>query len=311
MSTDPIENILPRQLDEKLNEILSDFSELIDEIVNYSTHVLSWTFQKKRTGDEHLPIILIYRHIFELIDGISILIRESSIEPCKALLRCVFESLLSLEYIFEDSTEKRAKDFIIWYRHNRLRILRIFDPNDELHKEFVQKVTRDKILKNSTVFEIPDIEEKIESYSGIFKNPNYQESEREFQRIKRKNGRAPRWWFNMHGGPNDICKLADKLGRPAEYEVFYRLLSDYSHGIDIFEGKFIIEDTGELAIYQFRTPKNAQFIVLMACTMGLIVIRLFISRYMPENESSMAKWYMNNVRERYLQLIHKDIIRAD
>lgn len=47
MSTDPIENILPRQLDEKLNEILSDFSELIDEIVNYSTHVLSWTFQKK------------------------------------------------------------------------------------------------------------------------------------------------------------------------------------------------------------------------------------------------------------------------
>lgn len=50
----------------------------------------------------------------------------------------------------------------------------------------------------------------------------------------------------MHNGPSDIQALALYLGSPAQYEVLYRPLSEFSHGMAIIEGKIEIEEPGQV-----------------------------------------------------------------
>jgi hypothetical protein len=269
MPTKQIDDIMPREMDPKLKDILNKFSDFLDEIVNFGTHVFKWSIDNVKKGDEHVPIFQAFRHIFDLIDSISVLIRESCVEPCKILLRGIFESLLSIEYILEINTEQRGKDFLIWYRHHRLRILCRHDPDDNVYKQFIADIEKDRLLSGIKLPRFSDIKGRIDSYSRIFSNPSYADFEREYERIRKQTNKSPKWWFNMHGGPRDIQDLAEYLSRPAQYEWLYRSLSDYSHGIDIFEGKFSIEERGLISISQLRLPTNAQFITFMAASVVL------------------------------------------
>ncbi len=310
MPTTPIEEMIPREMDSNLRKILRRFSEFLDEIVNFGTHAFKWCLDTEKKGDEHVPIFLSFRHILELLDSISVLIRESCAEPCKLLLRGIFECLLSIEYLLQENTEQRGKDFLIWYRHHRLKILRRHDPDDNLYKEFLACLAKDKTLSGITFPVFPDIKSRIAYYSTLFSNPSYLESEKEYQRIKKTTKKVPKWWFNMHGGPGDIQELADRLGRPAQYEVLYRNLSDFSHGIDILEGKFDIEQPGRVAISQLRLPLNAQFITFIAATFGLSAIRLFINHYALDRFPQLREWYIMEIRERYLSLGGQKIIEV-
>src|SRR5690349_8409285 len=96
----PVLEILPRDKRGPAEiELLSKFSILIDEFINFGTHVLKWELETAKGGDENIPISMMFRHLLELGDSISILVKNSSIDPCKLQLRGILEALLGLEYI--------------------------------------------------------------------------------------------------------------------------------------------------------------------------------------------------------------------
>lgn len=310
MPTKPIDNIIPRDIPSDLKNVLNKFSDFLDEITNFSSHVFKWSVDNIKKGDEYVPVIQAYRHILDMADAISVLIRESCAEPCKMLLRGIFESLLTIEYILEEDTENRGKDFVIWNRHHRLRILCRYDPDDNVYKEYIANIKKDNILSGSKSVTVPDIKDKIERHCRIFRHPAYEESEKEYQRIKNQTKRYPRWWFNMHNGPSNIQALALYLGRPAQYEVLYRPLSEFSHGMAIIEGKIEIEEPGKVAISQIRLPTDAQFIVQMTASFMLTTIRMFLSTFAKNKLIELAKWYKEEIRDRYLELAAGEIIEV-
>ena len=87
---------------------MSRFSALLDEIVNYGSHVSRWCLEKKKEGDENAVSILMFRNILELIHSISILIKTSCADPCNILLRSLFESFLNLNYLLKQISNKEA-----------------------------------------------------------------------------------------------------------------------------------------------------------------------------------------------------------
>jgi hypothetical protein len=308
--TEPIDLILPRIPNPEIKAILGHFSDFLDEIVNFSTHVIKWCTENIKEGDEHLPIVQTYRHIVELTDSTSLLIRESCVEPCKILLRAVFESLLNVEYILQSDTEVRGKDFIIFSRHHRLRILQRANPADDMYKEFMALKEKDNLLSPMRIPGIPDIAERIDAYCRIFAVPSYAESEKEYKRLKKKNKHAPRAWFNMHDGPGTIQELAYHLGRPAQYEILYRQWSDQAHGIDIIEGKVESERPGEISFYQMRMPREAQFLTTMASSLAMSAMLLFLKQYAKERLGDFGAWYKEIIRERYLSFAGKKFIEV-
>lgn len=304
MPTEPMIEFIPREIDSPdIKAVLEHISLLIEEVVNYGSHVFKWGIDSIKEGDENVPAFLMYRNIFELIDSISVLIRNSAVEPCIILLRSLFESYLNYEYLFEKDFKSRGMDFLVCYRHKEILSLRRFDPKDDMHAQYEKLKARDKITGDIPSRPVPDVSERLDNLKKIFELPSYKDSCEEYEKIRAASkGKPPKHWYSMRGGPKDVCQLADHLGFPAQYEILYRSWSELVHGTDILKDKITIEGPGLVSFSPLRMPPDAPFVALMAITFGLTAIRLFTKQYMPEKAKENADWYNKEIKDRYLNL---------
>ncbi len=306
MPTKPIDEFIPRKTDnQEISEKLNNLSLLVDEVVNYGFHVLKWSIESIKEGDENVPVFLMYRNIFELIDSISILIRNSCIEPCKILLRSLFESFLSFNYLLENDLKSRGIDFLVWNIHNEIKSLRRFNPNDELSIQYEKKKEKDKIIKNLPTVKVPDIEKRLENLRKNFDLPSYRESAAEYQK-----GKPPRHWYSMRGGPNDLYQLADCLGFPAQYDILYRSWSELVHGTDIMKNKFSVEGPEIVSFTQLRYPSEVPDVSSMAISFGLSVIRILTQHYIPNKTEEVSNWYKKEICTSYMNIQNIKIVDA-
>jgi hypothetical protein len=310
MPTKPINEFIPREIDNPdLKRILEHLSSLIEEVVNRSSHIFRWGIDSIKGGDENMPAFLMFRHIFELIDSISVLIRSSAVEPCNILLRSLFESYLNFEYLFEKDFKSRGMDFVVWYRHNEIKNLRRYDPKDEMYAQYEKLKARDKISKEIPAGPVPSVVERMDSIKKIFELPSYKGSVEEYQRLKAASkGKAPKHWYSMHDGPKDVCQLADRLDFPAQYETLYRSWSELVHGTDILKDKITLEAPGVVSFSSLRMPSEAPNAAIMAIALGLAAIRIFTEHYIPERAKKNADWYHSEIDDPYKKMMDIKII---
>lgn len=303
MPTAPLEEFIPRSIRPNVKKLLDHCSDLIEEVVNYGSHVARWCIDKNTTGDENAVAFLMYRNILELIDSISVLVRNSCTEPCKILLRSLFESFLNFNYLIEKDFNLKGMDFLVCYRHDEINVLRRFDPKDPEYKKYQEKKAKDIIVKNIPQKPVPDVSERQESLRKIFEHQSYKESSAEYEKYKAGHkGRPPKKWYSMRGGPNDVYNLADYLGFPAQYEVLYRSWSGLVHGTDIVNEKLFIVEQGVASFAQLRYPSDAPFVTIMAISFGLSAIRLMSDHYLPDKIQENADWYKRELEESYMKL---------
>jgi len=148
MSIKPNEDFIPRNINPEIQEILNQYSSALEELVNLASNVAKWCTEEIHGGEELLPLHLSFRHIFELIDAISVLVKYICIDPCKILLRSVLESVLSIKYILEKDTEKRLKAFMACFWHQEINNLRKMNPDDNMHNQFLALKRRDRFMKD-------------------------------------------------------------------------------------------------------------------------------------------------------------------
>src|SRR5690606_14251466 len=111
-----INELLPRDIPNELKTILDFFSDTIDNAVNFGTNLIKWDIEKQLNGDEHLTPIIFFRNILEITDGISILIKNSSVDTCHTLQRSLIENTLGLKYLLEkeEDFKTRSLSYIVW-----------------------------------------------------------------------------------------------------------------------------------------------------------------------------------------------------
>ena len=303
MSTKPNEDFIPRNIENpEIQEILNQYSSALEEVVNFASHVANWCSEKIHGGEELAPVILSFRHIFELIDAISVLVKYWCIDPCKILLRSVFESVLTVKYILEKDTEKRGLAFMTCLWHQEINNLRKMNPNDSMHRQFLAKKRRDKLMKDVPLPKIPNVKDRIKILEDHLTSPEYIESEREFQRLKNAIKRKPKGtpkkrlnWYSMHRGPANIEGLADHLELPMEYELLYREWSGLVHGIDIIINNIEVVDQDRSLISQIRLPRDAFDITKTAMNFGLEIIPRFVKYFVPEKVKEMKDWFNREI----------------
>lgn len=326
MPTEPNLNFIPRDIHKTdFQEILDDFSSVLEELVNFASHVAKWCSEKIHGGEELAPLFLSFRHIFELIDAISVLVKYSCIEPCQHLLRSIYESVLSVRYLLEKDRERRGKAFMTCIWHQRINDIRKGNPEDAMYKHLLSKKRKDKSLKDKTLPQLPDAKERIKILEEHLKSEEYLESENEFQQLrgvirgKKKNipERKTIWqsvvhrfktiinkksksrpvkklnWYSMHGGPKNLEELADYLKSPLEYEFRYRKWSGLVHGIDIILDNIEVVDDSTVFLSQIRLPENIYEVTHITLNYGLEIIPLYIEMFAPEKAKEVKAWYSN------------------
>ena len=299
MPTAPNKNIIPNEEEyPDTKRILSHLSSLIDEMVNFGSWIFGWCLEKKLKGDYYAAPIILYRRSLELLDSISLLIKSSSVAPCKVMLRSLFETMMFLEYMTQDDFENRGRDFILCVKHKELYLLRQHLPEDPLYKEYIPKFSRDNLAKYIPIPRIPDLKAKIAVKMEFVNSSFYTSSQESYQAIaKQRKSRSPKWWFNLHGGPNDLKDLADKLNRPLQYEVLYREWAGYAHGTGSFDGQVEVAGPETLKIIQLRLPENAEFITMLTLGFETTIFKTMINQYAKEREPELSAWFEAELKE--------------
>jgi len=308
MPIEPNEDFIPRNIPPEIQKILNQYSSVLEELVNFASVAAIWCTEEVQ--DEKLtPLHFSFRHIFELIDAISVLVKYSCIVPCNILLRSVLECALSIKYILEEDTEKRLKAFMTCTWHQDINNLRKMNPDDEMHDQFLAKKQRDKFMRDVALPEIPteEVIENIEKLKDLLNSPEYIESENEYKRLKRASGRKPRW-YSMHEGLASIEKLTDHFELPLEYEFRYREWSGLIHGFDIIRPNIVIDDQGIGRISQIRSPEYAFDVTKIAVQYVEEIIFPYIEYLNPEKIQEAKELYLKEIEPLKSSILSKNRI---
>jgi len=172
--TEPIKEIITRELYPGIEEILLKFSRLIDEFVNFGTHISIWIIQDSKGSDEQMPLTMFFRDVLEKADSISTLIKNSNVEPSKVILRSLFELTLYIRYIVEENFHDRSMSFLVWNSKRKIRIYRGYDKEDQSYKETEKIIEKDEFFKDlSFLNELPSVKPALDNQNELLKLPAY------------------------------------------------------------------------------------------------------------------------------------------
>lgn len=306
----PITNLLPREIDSiDLKHYLDYLSNGIEKIVNFGTHLIDWYIENTNNehGDKHLPTLLFLRNFVELVDSSTILIRKSSIDPCKVILRSILETYFNLEYLLKENSEQRAYCFLGWHSMQKLKFYRKLDKKKQEGKQLASQIKKDKTSQNFEFGNIPFLEEAIKNLESLFNKEEYVPIMQELNRLK-QNGEKNPIWYRLFNGPRNIVELANEIKLSGLYELLYRFWSDSSHGVDILDGKIIRNNEDGIDIYQIRFPKDAQIVSNYIASISIMVYKLIIYKKLVHKKNDFETWYLS-IKKFYLSLSSENKIR--
>lgn len=309
--TKSINEILPREINSGIAELLMNFSDLIDEFVNYGTHILKWLIDVSRGGDEQMPLTMFFREILEKADSISILIRNSSAEPSKGILRSLFELHLFISYLNENYFNDRSMAFLVWHAKNKIQTNQAFQKGSQEYKNLQKQMENDNSFSDSDILQnLPSSKQIISNLNTLLKRPEYQKVLKEFEKTKAKIKNPS--WYSLFNGPRNIQQLAIHLKMPVLYEIIYRSWSGSVHNTDIINGKIVKrknldnnQDKVEADIIQLRLPKDAQTVSSYTLILLLKTFNVIIDSRMPDKKEEHKKWYLT-IREHLFKVTNKN-----
>lgn len=296
MPTEALETILYRDLSKVAeNELIQVASSLLRELVNYSTHAYQRCVDAtKGEENEDLAVIILYLHIVEMVDGVEVLIAQACPTPAIPLVRSAFEALLAIEYILEKNYVRRSLSWLAVYAHSRIKSYELLDPSTERGKQFQKTKVVDTIVKNIDLSDAATAaHERITNMRRLLNRPQFKDIEAE---INNRKGMPN--WYQLFGGPANLEQLAQHLNRRAQYDILYRQWSSVSHAQDVsrFIRRIISPDP---IIRVLRDPSDLREVANFAATFILAATYLLLGKFRPNEKSSLATWYINEVRERY------------
>ena len=294
--TKPIPGIIPNPILEKeILEVLDRFSGILTEVRNFGTHVLKWSCEVSRGGYDSAALIMFFRNILEILDAISSLVKKSSIEPSKILLRTLLENLLYIDYMTTEETEKRALSFFVWDIHRTIRKLKKLDQSSEQGKQFLRQIKKDRLVGMANINLNVDIVSFIKDKEARLQENRYFDIEEEYQRTASTQKNPP--WYALYSGPKNLKELADKLQLAGVYDNFFRELSEFTHGTDIIRGKISKTDkVDEVYISQIRLPFDAPYITSQTISFSIDVFQAMIRYFVPDRLEDYSIWYVKELK---------------
>lgn len=295
----------------EIQQKLSEWSSKINELKGLSAQILKLDLKIQEGGDENLPFFLMLRNTIELLDGIRILVNNSSIHPCKPLLRALLENYFNLEYLLKENTKRRAYQFIGTYYYSKLKFYKKLENTSSTHSSYKKAFENDKRIGGYPFSQPPQLQQAIKNLESLFAKKEYNEIKNELIRLKKEEGNKNPKWFRLFGGPKTILGIANETRLEGIYNTYYRWWSGHVHGTNIIDGNFSADTNGKLEVLQIRLPFQAQEITNISITIGLYIIQQYVNYRIPTKKELYLNWNSKN-REFYKQISGKNTsVNAD
>ena len=242
-----------------------------------------------------LPTLLL-RDICRHVMATAILVKHGFAEPCDLTVRALYESCVSLMYMLDGDTPRKAAAYRVIDALEGIKLAKKVSPFTSEGKEIRRKLQDDRLGKlDSPIFEnVPDaMKDQEEILNELRKDPLREAVFQEYKRIKNTKGKGKnkrlRAWYQLFGGPSNIEELAKKTRMLYCYEIFYRLASKTAHGLNALRFAAVQREDGTLAI-PIMSPRNIETVAATAVNFALIAYRGMIERFCPEMAQSYNSW---------------------
>jgi hypothetical protein len=155
------------------------------ELVNIATLIFSDVISAPAAEREvGFPLLTLYLHAIEICDAISVLIPQGMGWPAVALMRSLFECLLSIEYLVEDDSDRRAAAWWATSLNNSIQTIQRLDARTLSGKQFLNAVKADKGFTGWGSFPEDVMDRFYRSMEGVLANPRYAEAAEEYSERK-------------------------------------------------------------------------------------------------------------------------------
>jgi len=269
MNVKPLEAVLIREIQSEEAESLNFLAEAIEQIINIGTHFIKWETDRGDVPVETTPLIMMHRHILEMGDAVSILISSSSIDPCKALLRSIWETSLQIEYLLKDP-EKMGFCYITCHHNKMIKLHKRFIKNSFEQKEYINQ------LKGKSFIDIdiknlsdPNAENEVKGFEKLLEDEYFKIYQKEYLRTLQKNKNPE--WYSLFDGPKTCLELAAELKKKDMYEFLYRFFSSTVHGSDLLNSNLRILPNGYAEASYIRNNEHVSETASMAIQLLLYI----------------------------------------
>ena len=247
---------------------MNELSEFIHEYTNFGLEV--WTDRMNNHPNDvlDLPTSLLFRQVLEMSDAISELIGVGCINASQPLVRSLLDYYLQLAYLLKTDEKIKALFFLYHYNFKKYnKLIKMTNPDSE--NSFDKKLKSDKTLQGFELDEKDamlaqaDIEKLMRTLNSEVNKP-----------ISEMYGKKQRKaWYEFLLGHHSMDILAKDLEETGLYEIFYRDLSEFSHGMDILHTnmKLIAQDRWSLiALRDVRNVKNVVDIAVLVLEKSIL-----------------------------------------
>lgn len=293
MYTTPDEHFLRRQCNE--DSLLTELSDLLDEIVNFGSNVLGW-YQPK--GDAGFVPLGMLRKAVDNVDGISILLRNHSIDPARTILRSFVQNYVHLYFILTGGD--KGFQYALNYSYCRTA---------ESKRAWIKE--RDRFIKLNR----PEAQKRVDicnqgvkNCEQVMSNDNYCQSKQEHARLTKikKNSRRKFSWFTMHHPnqkqPTTLRDLAKYLDLDNEYEDWFAPLSSAIHADDVIDDtcQTIGDPPTSYTVKPIRlyNPLAATNMTLMIIEKMLFLYSNMIGLFVGERHDEFKEWSLKIEKHR-------------
>jgi len=202
-------------------------------------------------------------------------------EAAIPIIRATFEYYLSILYILQEESYKRALSYQVGTLKAKSR---------ELKKTNVKgggKKFKRTLEKNSykVTFRGTDNTAELTALCNLLNSKPFKEVNIEWDRVQRGKVVPPNW-YSLYNGPENIQKLADRLGVIAEYELLYRNWSSKIHGTDSFR------NLSNRGLKQIRMPESIQLVCTWAMTWTHKITIALLTLYKPTERAAYVIFYL-------------------
>jgi len=290
MPIKPVKEFIPREIPDEIALSLNLYSDTIDECINFGSNIFIW--DQSQDWIDATCIQMLLRHFLELIDSISILIRQSCPEPAKLLLRGALESYFSILFILKDNSRKKSIAFIVSdILGGNASIDRMIKTEDERLNNSKDK-TRKRFHINDKEWNLEEI--KKERSKILESSDEFKEVYALFEKLKKKNN-YPKWYQCF--GPNSIRDLAVVLNEEDLYLHLYTNLSASIHATDVIAGKGSQNKNDKSHITQIRYWGNTHTVTKHTLHLAITILREYVAIRVPTYSTQFKNWFASMQQE--------------
>lgn len=206
--------------------------EAIIDMVNYGSNLLVRAYDSSKKGLEDAIVVgVLLRQVISMVDATEILASQGAPQPAYLQGRSAFEASLYMDWILMSESKQKAEYYYVSnLRNTRLWTLRYLNGTEEnLYFSKAMADIKDYMEPRFvTKEEEEEAKNQVAEIDRILSQEGYREINDEFERRRSKKTGAEAFWYKPFG-IESIMKLAEAVGRLAEYWIYYSRGSEFAH----------------------------------------------------------------------------------